>query len=456
MTGKLRIDRFLMLALILGLAGFLLPLLDRSPYFNVGFYLLATTLLSFDLLDLAFRIWLSRMTPKRQAAEARRPSAINRSPLQPYALVMSVHNLKIDARASLNALLPYKSRTWIIDDCSTDDTALYLRSMGWRCLSSDTNLKKPAAIRKLLEHLPKEIKTVVVLDPDSAPVDSGTPDSSDLEQAVQTFQYEGAAASCPRIRIRDDGPLTSFQSLECEMAFTLGRKGLSPHCITSGVSIYDRSALRDALSEHSLSVYAEDLENSVILLNRGLSIHFAERLVIETDGKTSLSDWFSQRVGWSFGLIRVCVERRREIRHAAHRSPWSFYNFAIYMGIMTVVLFPVKAVGIVVLAASFLNAVDSLFSLELIPDTELTDPTYFSTMYTAYSVLAACMVAYLKPPARPAAMIMAVSFYLFYAVANAAAMFVGYLNWISLRLFGRRVYRDHYIGGRRDAGIRPA
>ena len=35
-------------------------------------------------------------------------------------------------------------------------------------------------------------------------------------------------------------------------------------------------------------------------------------------------------------------------------------------------------------------------------------------------------------------------FYPFYAAAQAMPMAVGYLNWISYRLIGRRIYRDHY------------
>jgi hypothetical protein len=35
-------------------------------------------------------------------------------------------------------------------------------------------------------------------------------------------------------------------------------------------------------------------------------------------------------------------------------------------------------------------------------------------------------------------------FYPFYAAAHALPMAVGYLNWISYCLVGKRVYRDHY------------
>lgn len=437
-------SRLLLLALVLGASGFVLPLLTRFEPFNTALYLLATSLLTFDLADVAARAWIGRSASVRQAARGIRPSALRHVALQPYAIIISVHDIRPEADDIFELLAPYKARTWFVDDCSSDDTALYLRFNGWHCLASSANLKKPAALKTLLERLPADVKTVVVLDPDSAPLDSGRFDVSDLEQAVRRFQHGGAAACCPRIRIREDGPMVSFQLFECELVFALGRKGMSPHCITSGVSIYDRDSLQSALDEHSLSVYAEDLENSLILLARGFDIHYDDDLTVETDGKASFAGWFSQRVGWSFGLLRVCASRWREMLRVASRSPWSFYNIAVYVGLMSVALYPVKAAGIIVLSLSFLNAFDTVLGTDLIPDTALTNPAYFASTYATYTLLAACMAAYLRPRARLSTLLMAVSFYLFYAMANAAAMGVGYLNWFSIRLTGRRVFRDHY------------
>ncbi len=441
---------FLILALVLGAAGFSLPLLARTPEFSVAVYLLATTVFTFELLDIVAREVLSQLTPAGQAAEARLPSSLKEAPLAPYAIVMSVHNFQGEADKALRPLEPLKAHVWIVDDGSDDETALYLRSKGWRCLRCETNRKKPGAIKALIGRLPEVIRTIIVLDPDSAPVDSGQ-----LDAAVLRFQHSGAAACCPRIKIREDGPLVSFQLLECELVFALGRKGMSPFCITSGVSLYERATFEAVLGGHSLSVYAEDLENSIILLECGLDIHFEDGLVVETEGKRDFAGWFSQRVGWSFGLLRVCAERWREISKIAKRSPWAFYNFAIYMECMTVLLFPIKAVGILILAVSFANSVDSLLATDLVPDNAFTDPGYFSVTYLTYTVLAACMVAYLRPRARATTLLLAVTFYLFYAAANAAAMAVGYLNWFSLRLIGRRVYRDHYTGAEGPAaGVR--
>jgi cellulose synthase/poly-beta-1,6-N-acetylglucosamine synthase-like glycosyltransferase len=436
-------SRVLVVSVIIVALGLAAPLVGSAPHVNAVVYLLATSLLSFELLDVGARLWLRRTAvarPARVENTLRWTAKVG----QPYALIMAVHNVQRDIDDLRKAFGPHKSRTWIIDDCSTDDTVSLLRRDGWHCLSAQVNRKKPGAIRELLRRLPKAIKTVVVLDPDARLKDVGLLQASDLENVIRAFQRSGAAACCPRIQIRDHGFLGIFQALECELAFSLGRKGMSPYCVTSGVSIYDREALEQALEHHSMSVYAEDLENTLILLARGGKILFDDGLVIETDPKISVRSWFSQRVGWSFGLIRVVRLKRRDILRIAHSGAWPFYNFAIYMCLLTVVLLPIKAAGILLLALSFANGLDSFFSLNLIPDNALTDPRYFAVTYTGYTLLVAATMLELKPRVSVSTLLVAVPLFVFYAAAHVVPIATGYLNWLVFKAFGRRLYRDHY------------
>src|SRR6202034_3886935 len=98
--------------------------------------------------------------------------------------------------------------------------------------------------------------------------------SMDVERFVSDFQLSGAAAACPRIMIEPDGFLARFQAFEYALAFRIGRASLADFSITSGVSLYRRDALQRALQEHSLSVYAEDFENAIILLSHGERIYY--------------------------------------------------------------------------------------------------------------------------------------------------------------------------------------
>ena len=434
--------RILAVGIALACAGFALPLLDATTHLNAALYFVATSLVTLEILDIAARYWLGTIVST--SAGAGSPPAAAIGPTRPFAVIMSVRNLKAKAPRVLAPLTPYKHHVWIIDDGSDDDTASYLEFLGWRCLRAEHNRKKPAAIKTLLARLPDEIGTVLVLDPDCELTNSGAFGVSDLEHAIAKFQQSGAAACCPRVRIREDGTLTSFQLLEVELAFLLGRKSLSPHCITTGASLYERNALERALAQHSLSVYAEDLENTLIILEQGRTILYDDELVITTEGKHTLRGWFSQRVGWSFGLIRVFAARRRDVLRIARLGPWAFYNFVVYLGLLGIVLFPIKLGGTLLFVAGLANALDTLLYLDVVPDHALTDPRYFAVTYAAYALLCACFHLYARPRVRFETAVTAVVFYPFYAIAQTAAMAVGYLNWISYRLVGRRVYRDHY------------
>src|SRR6185295_20093658 len=114
-----------------------------------------------------------------------------------------------------------------------------------------------------------------------------------------------------RIDAAGTGWLARIQQLEYWLAFSIGRKSLADFSITSGVAVYRAEALRRALAEHSLSVYAEDLENALILLAHGEGIYYDGRLVVETDAVMTPGHLFSQRVGWHYGLIRVYAQRWR-------------------------------------------------------------------------------------------------------------------------------------------------
>lgn len=433
--------RILAIGIALAAAGFALPLLDETVSLNAGLYLVATSLLTLELLDIAARYWLGMLRDK--STERAAPAGVARPP-RPFAIVMSVRNLKAKARRVLAPLAPYKAHVWIIDDGSDDDTAAYLEFLGWRCLRSDINRKKPGAIRALLTRLPQEIRSVLILDPDCEITSSGAFGVSDLEHAVRKFQDSGAAACCPRVRVREDGALTSFQVLEVELAFLLGRKSLNPHCITTGASLYDRDVLQQALAQHSLSVYAEDLENTLIILEQGRTILYEDELVLTTEGKRTLRGWFSQRVGWSFGLIRVLTLRWRSVVRVAHLGPWCFYNFGVYLALLSILLFPLKLAGALLFLAGLANALDTLLFFDAVPDHALTDPRYFAVTYSTYALLCACFYFYARPRVRLATALTAVAFYPFYAVAQIGAMAVGYLNWLSYCAFGLRIYRDHY------------
>ncbi len=423
---------------------------------TVGWVVLAANLLFFpDLLDVLIRLVVRASAVKTGGFGLDPDPSVSiesgaftpyqkRLHLRPLAIVASVHNAEDELPEFVEAMAPYGRHLWTIDDASDDETVRRIRGAGYRCLIGTPNRKKPGAIKELVRSLPDEIETVVVLDPDCSFVNSSTDEATDLEKVVFDFQRSGMSAVCPRIAVRQDGLLSDFQAFEFCMSQLLGRKSLSDFSVNSGISIYRREELEWLLERHSLSVYAEDLENSVILLGAGRRIYFDDRLIVETEGKQSLSGLFSQRVGWAFGHIRVFSERFSDIRRIASREPMAAYQFLLYLGVVGMFVAPFRALAGGAVFLSLLNTVDEFFLWGVVPDVAITAPALFLSVYLQYLLLSLVVLLVAVPRGERRRYVRVFPLFFFYSVFLIAPTLIGFGNWITMRLMGRRVFQDHY------------
>ncbi|HYL70731.1 MAG TPA: hypothetical protein VEY89_05460, partial [Candidatus Dormibacteraeota bacterium] len=150
----------------------------EAASFSLLLYGLANLIVYTDALDFLLRLHVRRRhTAPADAATSNRnvsidlvaslPDGIRRMvPIRSYAIVASVHNLDDQLDEFTDAFAPYRERTWLISDGSTDATVLRLQQAGWRVFDDGVNRRKPGALRVLLERLPEYIETVVVVDPD--------------------------------------------------------------------------------------------------------------------------------------------------------------------------------------------------------------------------------------------------------------------------------------------------
>lgn len=427
--------------------------------FSIFFFALANLIVYTDALDFALRLYMRRRhTAAAGAALTAVPSGnlsinlpallppegLRAMPALPFAIIASVFNLEDELDAFMDAFGPYRNRVWLISDGSTDNTVLRLRQAGWRCYDDGTNRRKPGALRRLLERLPDHIETVMVIDPDIRICGLNDGSSIDLDQFVRDFQQSGAAAACPRIMIEPDGFLARFQAFEYALAFRVGRESLADFSITSGVSFYRRDALARALHEHSLSVYAEDFENAVILLGHGERIYYDGRLVVSTEGPGSLQRWFSQRVGWYHGLIKVYIERFPEVLKISRRSPFAAYHYLVYVGGLSIAIHVVKMVSASLLLLSFFSGLDALLLDDFVPRGSFSNPEYFVAAISSYLALGVIALFTSVPKAERAYTAPIVPLYLCYAIAHIVPMTIGFGNFFALKLWGRRLYQDHY------------
>ena len=428
----------------------------QAASFSLLIYGLANLIAYTDTIDFIVRLYIRRRnTATAAGTDDNRSLSIDLTtalpaetwrviPVRPYAIVASIFNLEERLDEFMEAFEAHRDNVWLISDGSTDQTVLRLRQAGWRCIEEQTNRRKPAALRRLLARLPAHIETVMVVDPDIRIRGLAEGSSVDLERAIGDFQRSGAAAMCPRVMIEPDGFLARFQAFEYALAFRVGRESLGDFNITSGVSFYRRDALASVLEQHSLSVYAEDLENAMILLARGERIYHDGRLVVSTEGPGTVSRWFSQRVGWYHGLLKVYVERFGAIWQVSKRSPFAFYHFIVYMGGFSIALHLVKMAGAALLMISFASGFDALFVTGGLSHSAMTNPANFTAAVGSYLALGVVALFAVVPRAERAYIAPIVPLYLFYALVHIVPMSFGFANWITLKMFGRRVYRDHY------------
>jgi cellulose synthase/poly-beta-1,6-N-acetylglucosamine synthase-like glycosyltransferase len=419
---------------------------------HVLFYLVANYMLFADLFDFVLRRCLIRLHTGSfggWASQTSVPIDIGeftesqiRLHIKPYAFIVSIHNLADKADDFVEAMLPFRDKVWVIDDASTDGSAAVLLRAGFRCVRGAFNQKKPGAIRQLLRHLDPEVRTVIVMDPDCRLADDIAPEG--LERRIFEFQRSGMAALTPRIRISEVGFWPTMQALEYALTFSVLRKSLGDHCVTSGLAIYRRDALEATLDKHDLSVYAEDFENAVILLSEGERIYYDERLVFETSAKPTWRDLLSQRVGWFFGLLHVYATQLPRIRSFWRRDLSTTYHFLVFAGALTIVLYPVRLLMLLTIALSIASGFDYVLGLGLIPDIPMADPRHFLFAYLQYTVFMTILMVTGVHRHERARLAPAVPLFFFYALALIVPTTLGYLNWLSLRFLGRRIYHDHY------------
>ena len=425
-----------------------------DPTVHLALYLLANVLFVVDFADFAVRIgsfyrtnpgspWIANVPTSipLEAPETRLAEEGTRPIVRPYALVVSVFQAADDLDDFVDAMEPLRERLWMIDDGSGDDTRLRLVQAGFRCLDGGRNRKKPGALRELLRTLPTDVESVLVLDPDTVPRVEDP--AAMLESVLVDFQRSGMASLTPHFTVREDGLVVRFQALEYAVACSLGRKTLGDVATNSGVSIYRRDALERALAGHSLSVYAEDLEISLSLLASGERIYYDERLSLESEAKRTWRGLWSQRVGWSYGLLRVYAQRFGDVRRTARRSWLAAYHYLVSVVVFQLLLHPARIAALLLLGISLANGLDDLLGFGAIPDNRFTAPAYFVAFYLKYSLLM-LMTLTMLPRSQRRDHVSMTPFYLFYQLFLVLAMTVGYANWISLRLGGRRLYRDHY------------
>jgi hypothetical protein len=120
------------------------------------------------------------------------------------------------------------------------------------------------------------------------------------------------------------------------------------------------------------------------------------------------------------------------------------YNFIAYMGVLGLGLHLLRIVSAALLLVSVAAILDNLFVFNLLPNGGAINPVYFAAAVGSYLVLGALALFVVVPKSERAYIAPIVPVYFLYVLMHVAPITVGFGNWVALRFWGRRLYRDHY------------
>jgi len=240
-----------------------------------------------------------------------------------------------------------------------------------------------------------------------------------------------------------DGFLARFQALEYTLAFVVGRRSLADFGVTSGVSIYRRDALEHALgSIHCPSMPRSRERGDPAARSRA---HLLRR---SPGGEHRGAGLIASLVLAAGGLVlraaQVYTQRFHELWRIGRRAPFAMYNFIAYMGVLGLGLHLLRIVSAGLLLVSVGAILDNLFVFNLLPDVGAVNPVYFAGAVGSYLALGALALFTVVPKSERGYIAPIVPLYFLYVLMHIAPITVGFGNWLALRLWGRRLYRDHY------------
>ena len=403
-------------------------ILDMKKQYRLKKYLKETGKLprnSFQFFNIYYRL--------------RRSDDMEEFDLKPYRVIAAVYNIEDEWETVIKRLSAIRDKLLIVDDASTDNSFEVIKESGVEVVRNPENTHKPGAILYGLGSLPDDVETVVVIDPDIE-IQSRTA----LERAIYDLQRSDAAACglyiVPR---RTKSIVTRCQVLEYELSMYYGRE--TPHdfiVISGAASIHSRSCLEEVLNQSSRSVYAEDFETSLLILSSERRIYFDRRVVVRTSVPSTLKALTMQRIGWYFSVPKVTIPFLGRVRKC--KDSMLRYQFYVYNLIFTLLIHPFRVFAMLVLgtqaAAFFLGLFfESIAKYQVLPMYLIL----VMSIIVFYNYLALeGFVGSITLERRDWPIVFWFPMYMAYQVL--VPITIGYLNFLTWVMVGRKVVGDPY------------
>ncbi len=369
--------------------------------------------------------------------------------LKPYKILVAVHNIsKAFEEFKKNIAFFGYDNVLVIDDMSTDETAILLEKEGIPFFTNKKNCQKPNSILSGLKKLPENIETVIVMDPDSMVLNLNSKEfnktKSDFEEVLCDFQNSLYDACAVRVLAHCESILEYLQNFEYKISMSLTKKSMGGFSVISGAfAIFKRSFLQSVLCEHSLSVYGEDYETSLRILTRGGQIYYDGRLTILTKQRKTLSSLTRQRMGWDLSLFKINFMMMKEFK-SLPKKVLSYYEYIYYNILISVILHPFRILSIFVVMLSFLNFFDNLLHIRLISDNYFTNPNLFPLFYIFCMFITYSLLISIEKRRRNKYYFVLLLFPFYSLYMGLIPRTLGFLNFIFLKIFGVKLIEDGY------------
>jgi len=374
-------------------------------------------------------------------ARERESDLLTEFELKPYRVVASVYNIAGEWDQILENLAPFRDKLFLIDDDSPDDTYEVVKASGVEIIRNPENTNKPGAIFYAVQHLPPEVETVIVMDPDVL-----LPDRLSVERVLYDFQRSGAGGAAVNVlperpRKHPRSLMFQCQAIEYELSMYCGRD--IPHnfvFVSGAFGIYNRKAHEPALAGSSRSVYAEDFETSLMIMADGWRTYFDGRVVVRTDVPEGLYSFTMQRMGWYFGLAKVALSSVFKIRKC--KDPFLRYQFYLYNLGLTVFFHPFRVAAMFTVLLSVFGYAFGWISPSIARYQVL--PIYlivFVMLFYQFLALDA-FVGSMTLDGKDFPVVLFYPLFMMYQVFIPIT--IGYLNYVTWLLVKRKVIRDPY------------
>lgn len=210
----------------------------------------------------------------------------------------------------------------IVDDCSTDDTALkmqpYVEAGQIRAIKKNLNEGKAMALNDAIPLTRGEI--LLIIDADAVP------DPQILKRMVPHFESPrvGAVTGNPRVENRRSF-LSKLQAIEFASIVSLQRRGARTWgkllTMSGVVGAFHKSALID-VGLYSPDMATEDIDMTWKLQLRHYDIRYEPRAIVWMRVPVTLRGLWHQRRRWSLGLSQVLRRHGHETMAWESRRLW--------------------------------------------------------------------------------------------------------------------------------------